>query len=252
MHCELPPPPAKSLASLDAELNADRKRAEVAWASRHCELPTPSKSLPEVNAQLDAERKKAEAAWTSMHCQLTQPEKTLSQLQAELRADRKRAEVAWASAQQELTWVLEASPSAIAHSQPTFLDTFANLLPGECFKVLSWDDWYNRVARISQTPLVKALSNHGNPAGYTKLRITVWPDNHLVAELLSSGNPDFDSTVLEAYAFLDGNPALAFPIGSHRPVVRFLTDNWHDSPGLATGVYTQAITGDREYQLFRP
>ena len=82
--------------------------------------------------------------------------------------------------------------------------------------VLSWDEWYARIARTVKEPLVHAVNEHGDPAGSNTIRVTVWPDLRIEVALEHPSNPEFDAAVLQSYRSLMFNPALEFPRGSKR------------------------------------
>lgn len=123
----------------------------------------------------------------------------------------------------------------------------AALGPSRKDAILSWDEWYARIAATVGVPLVQAISKHGNPAGDDTVRITVWSDLRIEVQLEHGGNAQFDAAVLDAYRSLIFNPALEFPRGSKRKVVTYLSDHHHEVQGEVIDIDAHKLIGDEEH-----
>lgn len=112
--------------------------------------------------------------------------------------------------------------------------------------VVEWDKWHARFATLSRDPILKAISNAGNPSGSNTVEITVTANRKVTARITQPSNAAFDKAILQAYASLDGNPSLKYPAGSRRSTITFLIDNKHAGNGVPSGVNSQTSVGDRE------
>jgi len=250
----LQPLPDHSPVQLQAEVNATHAQflADMSGIHMVALKPVSIPSPADIAGQLRAQERELQAVQSGTHLDATPAPAPPSEadIQAKLDAIHRDAQATIAGLPPPDTAIALANPSIQPDTdvQADSTDTFPT---GDFQKVLSWDQWYARLAQSIQTPLVNAMDKNGNPAGYAKVRVTIWPNHRLKAELVSTGNPAFDNAVLEAYRSLDGNTVLEYPVGSERPVVTYLTENWHDTPGEATGVHSQPLTGDKEYIHFR-
>ena len=118
-------------------------------------------------------------------------------------------------------------------------------------KVIAWDKWYARVAKLYEPLLLKAIARHGNPEGANTVSITVSRNHQVEVSLMEADDSAFDLATLEAYRALNGNPVLEFPPGSHRSQVSFLIDNKHNNNAPVSRVSSQTYTGDKEVQGYR-
>ena len=99
-----------------------------------------------------------------------------------------------------------------------------------------------------------AIRKHGNPSGRNSMKLTVWPNHHLKAELAEGAegtSSEFDKATIEAYNLLNGNAALEYPVGSKREMITFFIDNIRKGTGAISGVKSQTIFGDKEIQQVR-
>lgn len=126
------------------------------------------------------------------------------------------------------------------------LPVLRGMKPKENPNVLSWDEWYKKLSELLKDPLLEAMDKYNAPVGENSVRVTVKDNQKLTISIERSGGPEFDSAIIEAYSCLDGNPELAFPDGSLRPKVTFLSDHRHavDAPVDDVTVFT--LKGDKE------
>jgi hypothetical protein len=133
---------------------------------------------------------------------------------------------------------------------PADLEVYAKLADANALANMeggiSWDAWYARVAKLSEPLLEGAVEQKGSEGANT-VSITVRANHRVSVSLVNASNSTFDGAVMRAYRKLDGNPALAFPVGSRRSEVTFLADNTHVAPGDISGVSSQSCTGDTEF-----
>jgi hypothetical protein len=112
--------------------------------------------------------------------------------------------------------------------------------------ILSWDEWYKHLSQLLKDPLLDAMAKYEAPPGANTIRVTVNADHKLTIAIEKSGGPEFDTAIVEAYSSVDGNPELAFPKGSLRGKVSFLTDHRHSSDAPVDDVTTFTLKGDKE------
>jgi hypothetical protein len=117
---------------------------------------------------------------------------------------------------------------------------------GDMSDVVAWDEWHARFASLARGPILKNVSGVKNPSGANTVQITVGSNHSLMVSLVKSGNPTFDTAILNAYKSLNGNSNLQFPKLSRRQSITFLVDNEHKGTGIPTGVQSQPSTGDKE------
>lgn len=111
---------------------------------------------------------------------------------------------------------------------------------------INWDNWYARVAKLSEPLISQEVEASGGPGGTNTVSLTITADHHISVRLLSGGSAPFDAAIIRAYRKLDNNKSLAFPAGSRRKEVTFLADTAHDAPGVVSTINTQTFVGDRE------
>lgn len=118
-------------------------------------------------------------------------------------------------------------------------------------KVIPWDKWYAKVAKLYEPLLLRAVAKHGSPEGYNTVSVTVTKTHQVQVALVEPDNSVFDTATLEAYRALNGNPQLEFPAGTHRTQVNFLIDNKHNNPTPVSKVSSKTYTGDKEVQGYK-
>lgn len=92
--------------------------------------------------------------------------------------------------------------------------------------VLAWERWHKQLSAA----IYDRWSQMADTPGQATVRLTVTKDRSLRADMVrSSGNPDFDRTLMAAIRSIDGNPGLTFPAKSVRQQVSLETDYIADS-----------------------
>jgi hypothetical protein len=86
---------------------------------------------------------------------------------------------------------------------------------------LAWEAWHHQLSK----EIYKRWSDVATVPGAATLRITVSKDRAVTPQVLrSSGNPEFDSVLIQTILSLSGNPGLTFPAKSERRSVSFEAD----------------------------
>lgn len=87
--------------------------------------------------------------------------------------------------------------------------------------LIGWERWYKQLSAA----IYNRWSQVAAVSGHAVVRLTVTRDRILNAVMVqSSGNPDFDSGLIQAILSLNGNQGLAFPSGSQRKAVALESD----------------------------
>ncbi len=87
--------------------------------------------------------------------------------------------------------------------------------------VLAWERWHHQLSQA----IYERWGRIANRKGRATISVTITRYRHIIPRVLqSSGNPEFDSGVVEAIMSLDGNPGLSFPSKSQRQQVSFEAD----------------------------
>ena len=258
----------KSTPELKAELAVARqgmeqelaykKKAEVpiSYGNVAVKAPNPAVAVPiqsdSLLAQLDNEMTSARKDMQEQLAarRLAAPKNVSDEIRNELAHGRllRNAELAEAKKQLAAVYMTMRRPAQLAtEAQLRSIDRNGDAAALE--KLISWDNWYAKIAKSSETRLLKSLSKYGSPSGANTISIAVWPNHHLVARLVKSSNALFDRATLEAYQSLDGDNVLQYPEGSKRDEIKFLIDNKHRSPNAVSSVDTKSCTGDNEVQV---
>lgn len=125
-------------------------------------------------------------------------------------------------------------------------DNLEIVLRGPNQVAIDWDPWHARFNEIAGARIEQALVAHGDVAGSNSVRITVFRDHHVKAELESGGAPEaFDIATLEAFRALDGDPRLSFPEGSEKRSCTFVLSNSHAS-GPVSEINATSLKGEQE------
>jgi hypothetical protein len=99
--------------------------------------------------------------------------------------------------------------------------------------MLAWERWHKQLSEAIYTRWQRIARD----AGKATLRITITRDRRITAQVLNChGGPEFQDTILEAVASLEGNPGLTFPAKSQRQHVSFEADYIaasHVKPGFS-------------------
>jgi hypothetical protein len=125
---------------------------------------------------------------------------------------------------------------------------FTTAIPGSDSgeNALLWDAWYRKFANLYEPALIESIEQSGGSAGANTVYVTIDRNHHLQVRLQNGGGSKFDQATLAAYKSLDGNGALAFPLGSLRTEVSMYIDNNHQAPGDVSDIRSRTLTGDRE------
>ncbi len=87
--------------------------------------------------------------------------------------------------------------------------------------VLAWERWHKQLSQA----IYERWQRIARDPGKATIRVTVTRDHHITAQVINfKGAPQFESTILDAIASLDGNPGLTFPSESQRQEVHFDAD----------------------------
>ncbi|HEY9677107.1 MAG TPA: hypothetical protein V6C76_03825 [Drouetiella sp.] len=111
---------------------------------------------------------------------------------------------------------------------------------------LLWDRWYANVNALVCQALQRTMPKHGNPAGTNRIKITVYADHRLEADIIVGSNTQFNQAVLEAYRSLNGNGELQFPAGTHRTINSYETAHIQEIPAVTAGFDSTLVRGDVE------
>jgi hypothetical protein len=209
---------------------------------------------PSDNARAELENEMA-LAQQDMQEQLTgrrisAPVKVSNEIKSQLAHGRFLRDAQMAEAKKELAAVymtMRRPPQLATEAQLRTIDRSGDAAALE--RLISWDNWYAKVAKASEAHLLKSLAKYGSPSGINTIAISVWPNHRLQAHIVKSSNSRFDNATLEAYRTLDGDSILQFPDGSRREVIKFLVDNKHHSQNAVSSVDSQSCTGDNEVQV---
>jgi len=245
---------ARFLANWDLERaqfnrNWNSAQRQDDWTRAQTESKTVKAELEAASARLANDKDQADAQLETARKEADKAQQKAQQSPVALQPDKAKNQPVTNPGVEDNSSapVAQESPAPPAAAQPIWLNPSTARPSAESDSVLSWDEWYERISNLIRGPLVKSLARHGNPSGSDTVLITVWNNHMLYAQLIKSGNPQFDSAVLEAYASLNDNTSLEFPAGSCRNVVNFFTDHRHSTGGEPIGVTSQVIRGDREF-----
>ncbi len=87
--------------------------------------------------------------------------------------------------------------------------------------VLAWTRWHHQLSQA----IYSRWARLADTAGQATVRMTVNRDRSIQLVMVhSSGNQEFDRTLLQAIFSLNGNPGLTFPAGSQRQQVSLESD----------------------------
>lgn len=111
---------------------------------------------------------------------------------------------------------------------------------------ISWDEWFTRLARLSEPLLLKWHAFYGNPASKSTVELTVGSDHTVSAKIISGEDPVMNKATVDGFCALSGDERLKFPEGSRRTQITIEVDNEHEIEGDISAVETKTIRGDRE------
>lgn len=85
-------------------------------------------------------------------------------------------------------------------------------------KVLPWEEWHHRVAKAIAKRMRRST---GTMLGTSLIKIIVYKDHRVEAEILDSKNPRLGQVCVDVARSFNADPILEFPFGSHRDAIAF-------------------------------
>lgn len=116
---------------------------------------------------------------------------------------------------------------------------------GSADRVLSWEQFHFNVASAIAPRLRTAFNSSNWPSGNIIVELSVTPEHHIKARVISAENVQQARAVECAYNGLDGSSALTYPEGSQRGLYIYTVN-----PCASTASDPDWVHGDLERQHF--